>query len=154
LTIVCDELEGITQISVQLGDIEIPFSAEKDSNDPDKFMNDLGILKPEEGYNSEIVNFTGKGEVIVISRYLKKETLVEGAGKEVDLPEGYITGTKIVTVQHSDWLIWVVIGSVIGLVLLAVLVITIYCIKKKKRRVNEQSSSLEFSIYRELDDED
>jgi hypothetical protein len=102
LTIMIDEIEDSYEISMKLGEIEIPFSVEKYYNDPDGFYGDLGIVRPAEGYSADIVNFTRDGDLVVASGYLKVEDLLSGADRHVDLPDGWVLGTMLAPARTAS----------------------------------------------------
>jgi hypothetical protein len=80
-------------IAAQFGGRPIPFSAEKCYADPDAFFAAIGVVRPAGGFRSDVVNFTGTGEVQVAVEALNVSALsdvIAIVGDVFDLPKEFV----------------------------------------------------------------
>jgi len=138
-----DNNDGTLTICAYFGDLQVPFNINLFNQDPEGFFTKLGIPRPQtesqDGYNSNVLNMTDDGTVIV-----KKEYFVQPSQWDsnlVDIPLEYLNNYPIqnssknpsVPGKNDHRTRNIIIGCSAGIVFVVILVIAaVFVVRKKK----------------------
>jgi hypothetical protein len=150
LTVTVSQAGGTVTLALALRELEIPFSARKYYDDPDGFFAVVGVERPAGGYRSDIVNFTGRGDVEIAQEAFDQKVLEAGPaiGKCVNLPPEFVSCQRVV-VEGTPEAEMVNVGVTVGAAVEGVAgvpAVAIGIVLCKRRRTAEQASEAPFTL--------